>query len=564
MVERIANILNKEFGGLHGAAILLACSAFFSQILALLRDRLFASSFGASSQLDVYYAAFKIPDFLFVAVGSFLSITVVIPILVNKIKINVEDDQNEEARKFLSDLLTFFLLFFVLSSIVIFFFIPKASFFLAPGFDVGQRSEFIKLSRIMLLSPLFFGISSLIGSVSQVFKRFLVYALGPILYNFGIIFGIFFLYPIWGLSGLAYGVVLGALLHVLVQLPVAFRVKIVPFPSWRLNFKDIKYVVSRSIPRTVALGSNNIALMFIVAFASLIQDGSISVFNFAFNLQSVPLAIVGVSYSVAALPNLSYIYSSKKIDEFVSYVELALRHIIFWSIPATVLFIVLRAQIVRVVLGAGLFDWESTRLTAAALAMFSVSVASQSIINLLSMAYYSAGITKRPVVTRLFGSFLVILFSFLFFIPSDFNTALLSLIEKLLRVVGLSGTPILLLVLAFSLGNIANSIFLIFYFKRDFGTLFLSLSRTFFQVGISSVLLGITSYLFLNLYSRFIFKIETFWSIFGQGLFASIGGLIVAIIFLHLMNNQELGELRIALHKKFWKSKVIASPEKDI
>ena len=560
MVEKIVNLLNKEFGGLHGPAILLAGSAFLSQLLALLRDRLLASGFGAGSHLDVYYAAFKIPDFLFVIIGSFLSITVIIPILVNRVK---NDDNNKEAKRFLSGLLSFFFLFFVASASFLFFLIPWASFFLAPGFDELQRAEFIQLTRVMLLSPFFFGVSGLIGSVSQVFKRFIVYALGPVLYNIGVIFGIIFLFPKLGLIGLAYGVVLGAFMHMLVQLPVVLRTGLVPLLVLKMRFDDIRFVVSRSSPRTVALGSSQLSLMVIVAIASLMRDGSISVFNFAFNLQSVPLAVVGISYSVAALPNLSDIFASKKMGEFMEYVETAFRHILFWSIPAMVLFVVLRAQIVRVILGAGQFDWVGTRLTAAALAIFALSVASQSITNLLSMGYYSAGLTKRPVLARLTGSFIVVILAVLFVLPFGFNAQLLSFLETIFRISGLPGTNIVLLVFAFSFGNIITSFIIIYNFKRDFGSMSLGLGKTIFQIVVASLFMGGVAYMVLNLFVLF-FAVNTFWSIFFQGLSAGLIGLVFSFLLLYWFKNRALFELIEALHKKFWKNKVISSPEKDL
>ncbi len=158
MVQRIFNILNKEVTGLHQAAYLLGLFAFFSQILALVRDRLLAGSFGAGSTLDVYYAAFRIPDFIFVSVASFVSVTVLIPFLADRI--NFEKEHNKEnAQKFISDMFTVFIVVIIAITGIIFLFVPLFSDWIAPGFSMEQKKEFILLTRILLASPILLGLS---------------------------------------------------------------------------------------------------------------------------------------------------------------------------------------------------------------------------------------------------------------------------------------------------------------------------------------------------------------------------------------------------------------------
>ena len=133
-----------------------------------------------------------------------------------------------------------------------------------------------------------------------------------------------------------------------------------------------------------------------------------SIFQFAYNLQSVPLAIIGVSYSVAAFPLLAELYSSANREKFALHVLTALRHIIFWSVPAIALILVLRAQLVRVVLGSGEFDWTDTRLTAAVLALLSLSLVAQAIYLVVVRAFYAGGRTRIPFYGTLIGSVLAI------------------------------------------------------------------------------------------------------------------------------------------------------------
>ena len=168
-----------------------------------------------------------------------------------------------------------------------------------------------------------------------------------------------------------------------------------------IKWHEVKSVMALSVPRTLTLSANHLVLLVFGSFASLAGEGSISIFNLSFNLQSVPLSIVGVSYSVAAFPILVRMFSNGERDAFIEQTLSSLRHIIFWSLPVMVLFIVLRAQIVRTVLGTGEFGWPETRLTAAALALFSLSILAQSVILLVVRGYYAAGRTKVPLVVNL-------------------------------------------------------------------------------------------------------------------------------------------------------------------
>src|SRR5690606_20597616 len=274
----------------------------------------------------------------------------------------------------------------------------------APGFGPEALSDLVSMSRILLLSPFLLGISNLFGSVTQAFQKFYAYTLSPLLYNIGIIVGILFFYPKFGLTGLVWGVVFGAFLHLLIQLPALLQSNILPAITFRFWDKQVKEVILTSIPRTLTLASHQITIVVLVAMATLLTPGSVSVFNFAFNLQSVPLAIIGVSYSVAAFPSLARFLSAGEMDKFKKQMLSAIRHIIVWSLPVIVLFIVLRAQIVRVILGAGEFGWTETRLTAAALSLFVLSVLAQNLVQLFIRAYYAKGETVKPLIINIFSA----------------------------------------------------------------------------------------------------------------------------------------------------------------
>jgi len=570
MVKRALNLLNREFGSINQAAIILGSFTLLSQILGLIRDRTFAHFLGTSSTLDVYYAAFRIPDFIFVSVASLASVTVILPFLTEKLGVGKDGELNgkgEKARKFLNDTFTVFLVFMIVASVITFILMPHLVKFVAPGFSTSELSDLIAISRIMLLSPIFLGLSNLFGSVTQMFKKFFVFALSPIFYNLGILIGVLFFYPIFGIAGLAYGVVLGAFAHMIIQFPVLARHDFLPQISKRIIWKDLKEMVITSFPRTIGLSLGSISLIVIVAIASKIGEGSISVFQFALHLQSVPLGIIGISYSVAAFPTLAKLFSGKKIEEFISYIALAARQIIFWSLPVMFLFIVLRAQIVRVVLGTGAFSWQDTRLTAASLALFAVSVSAQSLVLLFTRGYYAAGNTKKPLFINLFATALTIISAYGLVYIFKTNDTFRFFFESLLRLEGIKNGEIVMLPLAYSLGAILNSFLLWLSFKSDFKVWDSKdsfLLRSFFQSFAGAFFAGFVAYGFLSLFAK-VFNINTFWGILGQGFFSGFLGICTGYVILKVLKNEQVEQIEKALHKKrFWKAEVTKGGDGDL
>lgn len=552
----IINILKKEISGLHEAAFLLGFFALASQILALFRDRVLAHTFGASGTLDVYYAAFRIPDFIFITIASFVSITVLIPFLSEHLSLGGALS-HENAREFLSTVFSVFIVAIVAVSVIVFFTMPILAPIVAPGFSEAQLTNMTMLSRILLLSPILLGLSNLLGSVTQIFKRFFVYSLSPVLYNLGIIMGVVFFYPVFGLSGLALGVILGAIFHVLIQVPVVMENGIFPRFSFNFDMDVIRRVVALSIPRTITLSASHFSLIVIIALASTIYNGSISIFNFAFNLQSVPLSIIGVSYSLAAFPTLAGLFSRGERDKFAEHIVVSLRHIIFWSLPIMGLFIVLRAQIVRVILGSGSFSWSDTKLTAAALALFSISILAQGIVILLVRGFYAAGETKVPLLVNVVLSLLTIGFSFGLLYLFENILSFRYFMESLLRVDGIKGTAILMLPLAYSLGSIINAFALWIFFEGKYvGGIPRALSRATFEGFAAAVLVGFVAYLSLTVFGK-VFDINTFIGIFTQGFLAGLIGIIFGVFLLKLLQSRELADVRQALHERFWKAEVI-------
>lgn len=550
-MERIMKIFNTEFSKISEAAIVLGFFTFMSQILAIFRDRFLAGNIGAGSTLDVYYAAFRIPDLLFTLGASLVSVSILMPFF----KTELAHSKNK-GKKFIHEVFTVFFIFITLAAIIAIIAMPYLAEYLFPGFNPLETKEVILLSRIMLLSPIILGISNLFATITQAFKKFFVYALAPVFYNVGIILGIVILYPRFGVAGLGYGVILGALLHMLIQLPIVigegFRPKFVIDIDWQ----HIKQVVKHSLPRTITLSMSKIVFLIFVSIASALVTGSISVFTLAYNLQSVPLAIIGVSYSVAAFPILVDYYNSNNYSKFISHVMGPIRQIVFWSLPIISLFIILRAQIVRVILGTGNFDWANTRLTAAALALFIISVVAQSIVLLLIRAYYATGKTWKPLWITLLSSIITVVLGYIFVTGYNSLALVKEFFEDFLRIKGVLGSSVIMLPLAYSIGMFINLTLLWLEFKKDFkysGNY--GVTQSFVQSLSASMIMGAVAYGSLRIFNPY-FNSEKVLGVFGHGFVSGVLALCIGFIFLKLIKNKETEVFGKLIKKKIWKTKI--------
>lgn len=558
-MERIFKLFGKEYKDVNKAALLLGVFAFLSQLLGLVRDRSIVHFVGPSSELDAYYAAFQVPDFIFISVASLFAVTVLIPFLLEKM---TGREVTEDAINLLNNIFTVFFASIILISIIIYFLIPSLVPLITPGFDSAMHEKVISLSRIMLLSPILLGLSNIFGSVTQLFRKFFVYALSPIFYNLGIIIGIVVFYNKIGVYGLALGVVLGAFMHFGVQFISSHYCGFKVSFSRKIDFKKIKEVVLVSLPRTLALSLNSMVLVVIIGVASFLSEGSISIFKLSWNLQSVPLGIIGLSYAVASFPTLSKSFSEKRMDNFKESVSSAARNIIFWSLPATFLFIVLRAQIVRVVLGTNAFSWYNTRLVAASVAIFSLSVVAQGLIALFSRVYYAAGNTKKPLYINLVSTLSIIVFTFLFLKVFQVYEPFRYFTESIFKVSEVPGTKVLMLPLAYSLGSILNLILFWIYIKKDFlqGKDFLS--KTFFQSLGASFFLGGVSYLSLNALND-VFNVNSFFGVLLHGFTSGLLGIAAASVVLYFLENAEFRSLILNIKMRFWKNTEVIVPSQE-
>ena len=546
-------LLAREVSSINQAALLLGFFAFLSQVLAFLRDRLLAHIFGAGQALDIYYAAFRIPDFLFVTVASVVSLSVLIPFIIEK-----DARGREDLRVFIDNIFTFFLCLMGVTAALAFWLMPEISAFLFRGLSPGALEEVISLSRLLLLSPIILGISNLYGSLTQAYNRFTVYAMAPLLYNAGIIIGIIAWGEKWGVKGVVYGVIIGALLHALVQAPFLIKEKLLPKPKLKLDFSTIKKVAMISVPRTLTLSMSSIAIVALVALAARMVEGSISILSFSVNLQSVPLSLIGVSYSLAAFPTLTRQFRDKNLEGFLAQMVESARFILFWSLPLAALLIVLRAQVVRTLLGTGLFDWPATRLTAAALALFVLSSVFQSLMLLFMRGFYSAGFTKRPFFINLLTT-IILIFSSYFLVDAFYQYETFRyFVTTLMKVENVTGSAVLMLPLGFSLGTALNCLILWWAFEREFPGFTRGTARSIFESLGAACLMGAASYLGLNFLDT-VFNLETLTGIFLQGFLAGLFGITVGIIVFWALKSRELSQVTKAFRARFWRASAIAT-----
>jgi len=542
----IRRLLNGESKTITSAAIIVGAASLASRFLGVIRDRILAGTFGAGDVLDTYYAAFRIPDLIYNLIILGALSAGFIPIFTQLL----EKENKEKAYQLANEILNILIIGLFLLCGVLFIFAPQLMPLITPGFNPEKMSMTINLTRIMFLSPLLLGISSVFGGILQSFKRFLVFSLAPILYNVGIIFGALVFVKFWGVYGLAVGVILGALLHLLIQIPTSvylgFRYKPI------LKFKDesLKKIGRIMIPRTLTLAINQINLVVITIIASTLIAGSLSVFNLANNLQIFPVGIFGISFAIAAFPTLSALAIKEDKKDFIESFSNTTREILFFMIPATALMLVLRAQIVRVILGSGNFTWEDTVLTIDALAMFSISLFAQALIPLLIRGFYAFHNALVPFIIGLFSALVNIFLSLFLTKPFSFWGSNFDL--------GVAG-----LALAFSLATILN--FVLLWIALRIKTHSLDERKIVWSVLKISVatlaMAAVTQFMKFGIEPYF--GTRTFIGIFLQGLIAGLVGIAVFIVVGLALRSQEMSTFVNSIRRRLFKEKV-NYPEESI
>ena len=544
MMKRVFHLVTREQKGVLGAALMLAFISVLNALLALYRDRLLAGAYGGSSDLDMYFAAFRVPDFLFAIGLLFVATTAFIPVFTERHARGVG-----EGRDLMNAVLTVFLLLFGIVTALAAFTMPVLTKITVPGFSPDAQAQVTTLARILLVSPLLLGVSNLVSGVIQASRRFFIFALSPVVYNLGIIAGIIFLAPTYGIAGIAYGAVIGATLHLLVQVPTLVSLGFMPALRFHID-RDVKKILTLSFPRTLALSFHQLTFLLLVGVASTAGEGAVSVYNLAFNLQGVPLLMIGLSFSVAMFPLLTSLAQSGDTGAFRDAYLSAVRHVLLWTVPATVLFITLRAHIVRVILGTGSFAWADTQLTAASLMIFSFGIVASSVMLMTARAYYATGRTREPVLYNFIGFLAVLMTIGVSWQVLNFYPGIESRILRILDLEAFTGTRIYVLPLAFVVGQIVTALLLVRRFAREFGrrVLWEKLKDATVQIVAAGAVLGIVVLALLKGLNEFADP-RTAGGVFVQGLLAGIGGAISYFFALWVFGNNEVIEMFAELRR---------------
>jgi putative peptidoglycan lipid II flippase len=377
--------------------LLLSILLFGSYLFGLIRDRVFARTFGAGTELDAYNAAFVLPELtLDVLVASGLAAPF-IPIFSQLRR------EGRGANEFGQTILTGAVLVMTLAAVVMFVFAEQTTAFIAPGFDAHQRELYVPLFRVMLVTPIIFAVSLTLGEVLLVERRFLAYGAAPLLYNAGIILGTVALSDAVGIFGAAIGAVIGALLHLAIRLWGLRGSTFRPRPRLAFATQAVRDFLRLMLPKMVSHPIEPATFLYFTAVASGLGAGSVTAVSFARNFQSVPVSLIGVAFSLAAFPALAAAYAAGDRGQFRASLAMNLVTISVLTTGAAIGLFVLSGLAVELLLGGGAFDAADVALTALTLSAFAVSVPFESLTHLLSRAIYATRHTLLQVAASIAG-----------------------------------------------------------------------------------------------------------------------------------------------------------------
>ena len=311
--------------------------------------------------------------------------------------------------------------------------------------------------------------------------------------------------------------------------------------KWYFNLKDqnAKLIGKLMIPRTLGLAINQLNLVIITILASLLPMGSVTIFNIANNLQAVPIGIIGIPFAIAVFPVLSAAAARNDIDEFVKNLSSTIKQILFLIVPCAIIFLLLRAQVVRVIYGSGKFDWNATISTADTLAFFALSMFAQALIPLVARAFYALANTKTP---------------FIIGIISELTSIISALL--LMKPYGVAG-----LALAFSIGSVLNLVILSVYLRNTLKKIDVEkIFSSFYRIIIAAIPMGLLIQ-YIKEPLAVIFNQDYFWGIFGQGVVAGLSGLAIYLILCYLLKVPELLQIKESLTNRFLRPKQVQTQE---
>jgi len=435
LVKNTIFFLYKKQESVLSAAGIIMVTVFLSRVLGLFRDRLLTGRF-TPQELGIYFAAFRLPNLIFELLIIGALATAFIPIFSSYLS----EKKKKEAFIIASSAINISSLIFLILAFPLLFFAQEISFLIAPGFSKSEIMMMADFTRIMIFAQVFpLVIGNFFTGILQSFNRFLIPALAPIVYNLGIIIGIVFLSPFLGLYGPVWGVVLGAFLFMIIQIPLALSLGYHHSLIFDFHHPGVKEIGKLMLPRTLGLAVSQIDTTVDLILASFLGARSVAIFNFAQHLQQLPIGLFGAPIAQASFPLLSRVSNQQSLEEFKQNLLNAFHQILFLVLPSSVILIVLRIPLVRLIFGAARFDWEATILTGQTLAFFSLSLFAQSLIHLLTRGFYALHDTKTPVrigaLCVFINTILSIWFVKFLFLPVyalGFSTSIASILNFLL------------------------------------------------------------------------------------------------------------------------------------
>lgn len=399
IISKGKEILLSEQSSILSAATLIMGMTIASQILGLVRQRVVLHFF-VPDQSSLFFAALRLPELLFEVLVYGMFSSAFIPIFTKAFKKN-----EKEAWETSGKIVTIGLLVFLVFALVFGIFAEQIYTAVAPGYSAEQIKTIANLARILFLAQGIFIISYVLTSVLESLRRFLVPALAPIFYNLGLIAGTYFLAPRFGIAAPAIGVVIGALVHFLIQLPLSIKLGF----RFTTNIKpndEVKDIARLAAPRLLDLSVQQVVDMTVLYFASIISTASYTYFTLANSLQLAPVRLFGTSLAKAALPTLTR--ESDSPEQFSKTLLKTLYQMLFLIVPVATLFIVLRIPMIRIFFGTSIFDWNSTVSTGMVLSAFAIGIPFQAMVPLLARAFYALHDTKTPVLISVVGDILII------------------------------------------------------------------------------------------------------------------------------------------------------------
>ena len=387
--------------------VLTSLSGFF-------RYRILAGYFN-KEQLDIFFASFRIPDLIFEILITGALTSTFIPIYV-KYK-----DNKKELSENISSIINLIMILLTVFVVIVSIFIDRLIPILTPGYDAQKMEKIINFSRLLLLGQLpFFVMGNFLTGIGQANKTFFLSALAPIIYNLSIIISTVFFNQSLFLEAPIWGVIIGALLLFIIQIPLLFSFDF----SYQLvikKTKGLKEFIKLVIPRAFTVIVAQIDATIDLTLATLLGGGAYTVFYLAQHLQLLPVSVIGVAFGQASLPYLTEIYQEKKFDEFKKIITDSLLNILFLTIPIALFFIFARTPLVRLFFGGDKFDWEATVQTATTLSYFSIALPFHSVYYLLTRSFYAYMDSKTPffvsITAILVNTLLSLLFVFVFHLP---------------------------------------------------------------------------------------------------------------------------------------------------